>query len=295
MEIGVIFPQTEIGAEPETLVRYAEVAEELGYGHLVAFEHVLGVDRNRAKGWEGPYDHTDQFHEPFTLLSYLSAATDDIEFVTGVLVLPQRKTPLVAKQAAQVDRFSDGRFRLGVGVGWNPVEFVGMDEDFGQRGSRIEEQTEVLRQLWTENPTTFEGAFHHLPDVGINPLPVQQPIPIWMGGAADPVLRRIARMADGWIALRSLEEGTPEQLGKLYEYAEAEGRDPGDIGVHGLIPWLDTFDRDVIVDRVVGWEELGADYLSFSWMRQGYGPDEHRRSIERLADVLADAGISLSG
>lgn len=295
MEIGVIFPQTEIGTDPETLVRYAQVAEELGYGHLVVFEHVLDVNRNGAEGWDGPYDHTDQFHEPFTLLSYLSAFTDDLDFVTGVLVLPQRKTPLVAKQAAQVDHFSNGRLRLGVGVGWNSVEFVGMGEDFGQRGRRIEEQVAVLRQLWTENPTTFKGEFHHIPDVGINPLPVQQPIPIWMGGAADPVLRRIARMADGWIALRSLKEGTTEQLGKLYEYAEAEGRDPDDIGVHGLIPWLDTLDQDDLADRVEGWEELGADYLSISWMRQGFGPDEHLHAIERLSDELADAGIYLSG
>lgn len=293
MEIGVIFPQTDIGPEPETLVRYAQTAEELGFGHLVVFEHALGVNRNRAEGWEGPYDHTDQFHDPFTLLSYLSAVTDVIDFVTGVVVLPQRKTPLVAKQAAQVDRFSDGRFRLGVGVGWNPIEFVGMGEDFGQRGGRIEEQVEVLRQLWTENSTTFEGEFHDIPDAGINPLPVQQH-PDLDGWAADPVLRRVARMADGWIALRSLEEGTPEQLGKLNEYAEAVGRDPGDIGVHGLIPWLNTFERDVLIDRVERREELGADYLSISWMRQGYGPDEHRRFIERLADTLADAGIDLT-
>lgn len=295
MEVGVVFPQTEIGPKPGTLVRYAQIAEERGYGHLMVFEHILGANPDREGGWDGPYDHTDQFHEPFTLLSYLSAFTDELEFVTGVVVLPQRKTALVAKQAAQVDRFSDARFRLGVGVGWNPVEYVGMSEDFSQRGRRIEEQVEVLRQLWSENPTTFEGEFHHIPNMGINPLPVQQPIPVWMGGAADPVLKRIARTADGWIPLRSPEEGTREQLAKLHQFAEAEGRDIDDIGIHGLIPWLDTTDQGVLIERVETWKELGADYLAVGMMHQGYGPDEHVRAIERFAETMGDAGIDLAG
>lgn len=297
MEIGVVFPQTEIGPEPETIVRYAQVAEERGYGHLLAFEHILGANPDREGGWDGPYDHTDQFHELFTLFSYLSAFTDELKFVTGVLVLPQRKTTLIAKQAAQVDRFSDGRFRLGVGVGWNSVEYVGMGEDFRQRGRRIEEQVEVLRQLWTENPTTFEGEFHRIPNMGINPLPVQQPIPLWMGGTTEPVLRRIARIADGWIPIwrQNPEEKTREQLAKLHEYAEAEGRDIDDIGIHGLLPWLDTFDQGMLVDRVETWEGLGADYLSVGMLRQGFDPDEHIRAIERFAATLDDVGIDLAG
>lgn len=297
MEIGVVFPQTEIGPEPETIVRYAQVAEERGYGHLLAFEHILGANPDREGGWDGPYDHTDQFHEPFTLFSYLSAFTDELKFVTGVLVLPQRKTTLVAKQAAQVDRFSDGRFRLGVGVGWNSMEYVGMGEDFRQRGRRIEEQVEVLRHLWTENPTTFEGEFHRIPNMGINPLPVQQPIPLWIGGTAEPVLRRIARIADGWIPIwrQNPEEKTREQLAKLHEYAEVEGRDIDDIGIHGLLPWLDTFDQGMLVDRVETWEGLGADYLSVGMLRQGFDPDEHIRAIERFAATLDDAGIDLAG
>lgn len=294
MELGVVFPQTEIGTRPETVVRFTQRAEELGYGHLLAYEHVLGVNADRDDGWDGPYDHTDTFHEPFTLFSYLAGFTDELEFVTGVLVLPQRKTALVAKQAAQVDRFSGGRLRLGVGVGWNHVEYVGMGEDFERRGRRIEEQVEVLRQLWTENPTTFDGEFHRIPDVGINPLPVQRPIPIWMGGHADVVLRRIARTADGWMPLRKLEDGTREKLATLREYVDQEGRQPDDFGVHGYLQ-LDTTETDELVDRLEAWSDLGTDYLSLLTMWEGRDSVEHITAIERFADVMADAGINLSG
>lgn len=294
MELGVVFPQTEIGTRPESLVRFAQRAEELGYRHLLAYEHVLGVNADRDGGWDGPYDHTDTFHEPFTLFSYLAAFTDELEFVTGVLVLPQRQTALVAKQAAQVDRFSGGRLRLGVGVGWNHDEYVGMGEDFGQRGRRIEEQVDVLRQLWTENPTTYDGEYHQLPDVGINPLPVQRPIPIWMGGHADIVLRRIARTADGWMPLRKLEDGTREKLETLREYVEQEGRKRDDVGVHGYFH-LDTTDAGELVDRIETWSSLDTDYLSVLTMGQGRDPEEHTTTIERFAEVMADAGIDLAG
>lgn len=294
MEMGVTFPQTEIGADPETIVEYTRRAEALGYGHLLAYDHVLGADADREGGWEGPYDHRDQFHEPLSLFSYLAGQTDQLEFVTGILVLPQRQTALVAKQAAGVDLLSGGRLRLGVGVGWNPLEYVALGEAFERRGARIEEQIEVLRALWTENPTSFDGEFHELPDVGINPLPTRQPIPIWMGGDADPVLRRVARLADGWLPRMGPDQGTREKLEKIHEHAREAGRDPGEIGVHGRIA-LDTDDTDELVDRVEAWERLGADYLAVDAMRQGRGPADHVAALETFADAMASVGIELSG
>jgi probable F420-dependent oxidoreductase len=294
MEIGVTFPQTEIGSDPETIVEYARLAESRGYGHLLAYDHVLGANADREGGWDGPYDHSDQFHEPLSLFSYLAGRTDDIEFVTGILILPQRQTAIVAKQTAQVDRFSGGRLRLGVGVGWNPLEYVALGESFERRGARIEEQLEVLRALWTENPTTFEGEFHELPDVGINPLPVQQPVPLWMGGDADPVLRRVARTADGWLPRIGPDGGTRERLAQIHEYAREVGRDPDEIGVHGRIA-LDTDDTDELLDRVEAWERLGADYLAVDPMRRGRDPEDHLAALDAFADAMASVGISLEG
>lgn len=293
MEFGVTFPQNEIGDDPETIARYARRAEALGYGHVLAYDHVLGADADRDGGWGGPYDHTDQFHELLSLFSYLAGRTDSIEFVTGILVLPQRQTALVAKQTAQVDLFSDGRLRLGVGVGWNPLEYVALGERFDRRGERIEEQVELLRALWTENPTSFEGEFHEVPAMGINPLPVQRPIPIWMGGEADAVLRRVATTADGWIPLDHPKGGLQAKLDTLYEYAREADRDPDDIGIHGRIP-LDTDDTGTLVDRVEAWKSVDADYLAIDTMDQGRAPDEHVEALETFADAMAEVGIELS-
>lgn len=293
MEIGVTFPMTEIGTQTETVIRFASTAEKQGYGHLLTSDHVLGVNANREGGWDGPYDHTDQFHEPLTLFGCLAGVTTELELVTGILVLPQRQTALVAKQAAQIDQLSGGRLRLGVGVGWNPLEYVALGEEFNQRGKRIEEQMTILRQLWTQNPITFEGDFHELPDVGINPLPVQQPIPIWMGGSAETVLRRVARIANGWIARDTPEDVLREQLDTLRKYTEEEGRDIDDIGVHGQLR-LDTSDTHELVDRIETWEELEADYLSVLTLEQDMSPEEHIDAIESFAKSMADVGIELS-
>ncbi|HET9000994.1 MAG TPA: LLM class F420-dependent oxidoreductase [bacterium] len=180
MRVGVIFPQTEIGADPRVVADFARAAEETGYQYLVAYDHVLGVVP-RAEGWIG-YTHRDMFHEPFVLFGYLAAITHRLELVSGILVLPQRQTAVVAKQAAEVDLLSGGRLRLGVGVGWNEAEFEAVGEDFRTRGARIEEQVAVLRALWTQDVVTFHGRWHRIVQAGINPLPVQRPIPIWMGG-----------------------------------------------------------------------------------------------------------------
>jgi probable F420-dependent oxidoreductase len=291
MEIGTVFPQLEIGDDPAILADYARRVEAAGLDHVLAYDHVLGVDPGW-EDWEGPYDNADTFHEPLTTFSYLAGITDDLEFATGILILPQRQTALVAKQAAQVDRFADGRFRLGVGVGWNPHEYVALGEDFGERGRRIEEQIDVLRELWTEPVVEFEGEYHRLDEVGINPRPVQQPIPVWMGGMADPVKRRVGRMAEGWFPqFQPGDEDAEDDLADVYAAAEEAGRDPDDVGIHGRF-WAVPDDTEDWVERARAWEDLGADYLAISTMYQDLdSPEDHTALVEEVADEFADAGL----
>ncbi len=193
MRVGVVFPQTEIGADVGAVRAYAQRVEELGYRHVLAYDHVLGADPAVHRGWQGPYDVTTTFHEPFVLFGYLAGITS-LELVTGIIILPQRQTALVAKQAAEVDLLTRGRFRLGVGLGWNAVEYEALGQDFATRGRRIEEQVDLLRRLWTEPTVTFHGRFDEVTGAGLAPLPVQRPIPVWFGGQSDPAYRRIG----GW-------------------------------------------------------------------------------------------------
>ena len=194
MKMGVVFPQTEFPPDPIAIRDYAQTVEGLGFTHLLVYEHVLGANPERPGGWQGPYTHQHPFYEPFVLFSYLAALTQRLEFVTGILILPQRQTALVAKQAATLDVLCGGRLRLGIGIGWNAVEYTALGENFRNRGRRIEEQVALLRQLWTQPLVNFEGKWHQVPDAGLNPLPVQQPIPLWFGGQAEEVLRRTARL-----------------------------------------------------------------------------------------------------
>src|SRR6266536_4514879 len=188
MRIGAVFPQTEIGNDPGAIRAWAQAVEDLGYRHVLAFDHVLGAGVDTRRDWSGPYSSEDPFHEVFGLFGYLAAVTRVVELVTGILILPQRQTALVAKQAAEVDVLSGGRLRLGIGIGWNEVEYEALGESFGDRGNRAEEQIEVLRQLWTQPLVTHKTANHVIDNAGINPLPIQRPIPVWFGGAAEPVL-----------------------------------------------------------------------------------------------------------
>ncbi|GCE23978.1 hypothetical protein KDK_77780 [Dictyobacter kobayashii] len=199
MQIGVTFPQTEIGADPQVIRDYAQAVEGMGYQHVLIYDHVLGADPTHRPGWTG-YTHTEMFHEPFVLFGYLAALTQ-LELVTGVIILPQRQTALVAKQAAEVDVLSGGKFRLGIGVGWNPVEYEALGTDFSTRGRVVEEQIELLRQLWSKEVVTFKGRYHTVTEAGLSPLPVHRSIPVWIGGSSDSALRRAARIADGWFPL----------------------------------------------------------------------------------------------
>ncbi|PSQ15889.1 LLM class F420-dependent oxidoreductase [Halobacteriales archaeon QS_8_69_26] len=289
MDVGLVFPQLEIGTDPELIRGYATTAEGQGLDHVLAYDHVLGVVPRA--DWEGSYDYRDPFHEPLTLFSHLAPVTEDLEFVTGVLVLPQRETPLVAKQAAQVDLLSDGRFRLGAGVGWNEPEFEAMGADFSTRGRRIEEQVDLLRELWTERAVTFDGEFHDLDGAGINPLPVQQPIPLWLGGAADPVLDRIARKGDGWLPPSGSPSDHEERFERLWEFCEKRDRDPDDVGIHARVKVDPEGEPGQWIDAVSAWEEFGADYLAVDAMGRGLDPAGHLAFAADLAETLSTAGL----
>ena len=206
MRIGVTFPQIEFGNDPVAIRDYAQTIEGLGYTHFLAYDHVLGADASVRPGWSGSYASQNPFHEVFVLLGYLAGLTTSLELVTGVLILPQRQTALVAKQAAEIDVLSGGRLRLGVGVGWNEVEYVGLDKDFSNRGARSEEQIALMRALWTSPVITFDGRWERIDAAGINPLPVQRPIPIWIGGYAEATLRRVGQLGEGWFPWREPNE-----------------------------------------------------------------------------------------
>jgi probable F420-dependent oxidoreductase len=286
MKLGVTFPQTEIGSDP-TLVRdYAQAAEGLGYDHLIVFDHVLGANAGSRTDWRGAYRHTDMFYEPFVLFGYLAEVTKRIELVTAVIILPQRQTALVAKQAATIDVLSGGRLRLGVGIGWNDVEYEALGENFHDRGRRSEEQIEVMRALWTNELVTYEGRWHKITDAGINPLPVQRPIPIWFGGGADPLLRRVARMGDGWFPQVRPDEQGRAHIEKMWEYARLEGRDLSSIGIESRV----SIGRGTAEEagQVAAWKDLGATHVSVNTMNAGLeSPQAHIDAIGRFKDAVA--------
>ena len=285
MQVGVVFPQTELGGDVGAVRAYAERVEELGYRHILAYDHVVGADPKTHVGWNGPYDVHTTFHEPFVLFGYLAGVTRSLEFVTGVIILPQRQTALVAKQAAEVDLLSSGRFRLGIGVGWNAVEYEVLGEDFSNRGKRSEEQIEVLRRLWTEEAVTFDGKYHKVIGAGIAPLPVQRPIPVWIGAASTPGYERAGRLADGWFPMMDPGPKLDEARAVVERAAEAAGRDPKAIGMEARVEWRS--DTDGVVTDVAAWAEVGATHLSINTMRAGLETvDDHLAALTAVAEGL---------
>ena len=285
MKLGVVFPQTEIGNDPGAIIEYAQAAEGMGYNHVIAFDHVLGANAESRPGWSGAYRHTDAFHEPFVLYGFLAGHTTSLELVTAVIILPQRQTALVAKQAAAVDVLSGGRLRLGIGVGWNPVEYEALGENFHDRGRRSEEQIDLMRQLWTNDLITYEGKWHKVTDAGLNPLPVQQPIPVWFGGAAPQTLRRVATMGDGWFPLFRPDDRGRELVESMREQAQAAGRDPASIGVESWVSIRDSSEDDWR-QAVDTWRELGATHISVNTMNAGLqSPQAHIQAIQRFKEV----------
>jgi probable F420-dependent oxidoreductase len=250
----------------------------------LAYDHVLGANPSSRPGWRPPYTHQSTFHEPFVLFGYLSGLTKTIELVPGVLILPQRQTALVAKQAAALDVLSGGRLRLGIGVGWNPVEYEALGENFSNRGERSKEQVELLRLLWTRELVSFEGRWHKVSDAGINPLPVQRPIPIWFGGGHDRVLRRLARLGDGWFPQLPPEK-CRAAIEKITAYAREAGRDPKTIGIEGRMT-ISAASAETWNEQVKAWKEVGATYLGVNTMNSGFSnPAAHIDAIRNFSEA----------
>ncbi|HEY7323706.1 MAG TPA: LLM class F420-dependent oxidoreductase [Streptosporangiaceae bacterium] len=283
MHIGVVFPQTEIGADRGAIRAYARGVEELGYAHLLAYDHVLGADPAVHAPWTGPYDVDTTFHEPFVLYGYLAAVTS-LELVTGIIILPQRQTALVAKQAAEVDLLTGGRFRLGVGLGWNAVEYEALGKNFRDRGRRMAEQVGLMRALWTERSVTFAGEYETVTAAGLAPLPVQRPIPIWFGASSQPAYRRVGRLADGWFPQMPPDSRLEDARQIVAEAAEAAGRDPAAIGMEGRVSWGGA---EKLVDHIGRWRAAGASHVSVNTMGAGLGGvDGHLDALTSAAEAL---------
>ncbi len=301
LQLGVVFPQTEIGADPVAVRDYAQAAEDLGFTHLVAYDHVIGA---AARSYDlqrlsGPYREHDMFHEPLVLFGYLAGITRKLQLCTGILILPQRQAALVAKQAAEVDVLSGGRLRIGVGIGWNWVEYEVLGVPYKDRGARQEEQIRLMRELWTQPLVTFKGRFHAVVDAGINPLPVQRPIPIWLGGMAEPVLARVGALADGWYPRFPSLDGirTPNRpvvekeppadvVARVRDYAKAAGRDPDALGIQGFITHNNETPEQW-AKAVAAYRAIGATHLAFNTMKAGLTHvAEHIAALRRFKEAV---------
>jgi probable F420-dependent oxidoreductase len=294
MRVGAVFPQLEIGTDPDVIATYARTVEQLGYDHLVIFDHVLGADSNRPGGWSGAYDHRSTFHEPLVLFGYLASITIRLRLATAVLVLPQRQTGLVAKQAAEVDVLSRGRLVLGVGIGWNQVEYEALGMRFTDRGKRIEEQIAVLRALWTQEVVDFNGRWHRIDRAGLNPLPVQRPIPVWMGGGWDrqrrtvvePALRRIAKIADGWFTHLPANDDGRAGMETFRRFVQDAGRDPVHVPVEGRLPAAKSGPEEW-KHGIETFRQIGVTGIELNTMGAGYrSVDEHLDALRRFRELV---------
>ena len=286
MRVGAVFPQTEIGADPAAIRDYVQAVEGMGYRHLLIYDHVLGAGTAGRPNWRGTYTSETMFHEPFVLYGYLAALTRELELVTGVIILPQRQTALVAKQAAEVDLLSSGRLRLGVGVGWNEVEYQALNENFHNRGARCDEQIEVLRALWAEPVVTFHGRWHHIEEAGINPLPPRRAIPIWIGGHSEAALRRTGRLGDGWFPQRPPGDEMRAQVESIHGHARTAGRSPDQVGIE---PRLDVkaVPETEWARFVQDWRALGATHLCVNTMGAGLrSAQQHIDMLQRVKEAL---------
>jgi probable F420-dependent oxidoreductase len=284
MKLNALFPTRDIGTDPARIRDWAQAAEDLGFDGVEVADHVFGA---APRGdWKPTYSEHDPFHETFTTMAFIAAVTKKVELVSGVLILPQRQTGVVAKQAAEVDILSGGRLRLGVGVGWNHVEYEALNEDWKTRGARQAEQIEVMRKLWTEDQVTYRGRFHTLVDVTMLPVPVQRPIPIWFGGSSDAVVKRAARIGDGYMPIMTPEVAEPK-IAMLHETMKAHGRDPAKFGLEG---WLrfDDANPDAWLKAARGWQRLGAKIVMLYPMYRMPNVDDQIATLRRFKEV-ADA------
>ena len=260
----------------------------LDFDYILAFDHVLGADVSNRPNWVGPYTQQHSFLEPFVLFAYMAAITSTIELATGIIILPQRQTALAAKQAATLDVLSNGRLRLGIGIGWNSVEYEALGEDFSNRGIRSEEQVDVMRALWTNQTISYDGHWHKITSAGINPLPIQKPIPIWFGGKSEKVLERIGRIGDGWIAsgLNGPNEESSSIFNRIHEYTKNAGREPEDVG---LETWLSAKQGplELLADQALEWQGVGATHIGLTTMGAGYSNiKEHIQALEYFKKMV---------
>lgn len=291
MKIGIIYPQNELQGDPEAVHRIGLAVEAAGFDHLLAYDHVLGATHDRKPKLTGPYTENDPFHDPFVLFAYLAGITRKLEFVTGILILPQRQTALVARQAADLDLLSGQRFRLGVGIGWNYVEYDALGQDFHSRGKRVGEQVELLRRLWSEPVVDFKGEFDRIDRAALLPRP-EKNIPIWMGGFADVALRRAARIADGFIFADGAADAFA-QAARMQQLLEEQGRPREHFGMQCNMLRAKT--PEAVVETVSRWREAGGTHAAVSSLGRGFKTtDEHLDYIEQVADALRKAG-QLSG
>ena len=262
MEIGAVFPHNEIGTDPQAIKDYAQGVEELGITHLLIYDHVLGADRDRPGGFEGPYDKDVAFHEPFTTFAFVAAVTKKLDMITTVMILPQRQTVLVAKQAAELAILSNNRFKLGIGVGWNAVEYTGLNENFKNRGKRQEEQVELMRLLWESEILEYKGDYHHIDKASINPRPSKS-VPIWFGGGAPQLIERCADLGDGWIPLMGPNEAARKTLAAIKEKRKSKGLDWDNFGVQAQAQYAGG-DAERWKKHAEKWHDLGASHLAIA-------------------------------
>jgi probable F420-dependent oxidoreductase len=296
MQLGALLPLAEIGGSPGVVREYALGAEAIGYDFIEAPDHVIGVNAASRPGWEGD-TNDDLFHDPFVLFGYLAGLTQKLRFSTGVLVLAQRQAALVAKQAASLDVLSGGRFRLGVGIGWNAVEFAGLNENFQDRGRRSEEQVQVMQKLWSEPHVTFTGIWHTIDDAGINPRPASGKVPLWFGGDHDRTLPRIAKWGDGWtVNTHAPDQGALDAFARLRRLTEEAGRDPSDVGIEVWTSMGSGSEADWNREAKF-WKQAGVSHLcvttAFQWRHHrriaGRSFADHMAALKRFRDAVADA------
>jgi probable F420-dependent oxidoreductase len=283
MRLSAFFPTRDIGSDPVKIRDWAQAAEDLGYLYIEVPDHVFGATAR--DGWTPLYNEADAFHETFTTLAFLAAATKSIKLSSGILILPQRQTGVVAKQAAEVDILSGGRLRLGIGGGWNHVEYQSLGAEWKTRGARQAEQVQVLRRLWTEDLVTFAGRFHELREVNILPRPIQRPIPIWFGGSSDAIIERAARLGDGWMPIMAPDEEAAAKLATLRNHLRSFGRDPA---AFGLEAWLRMKEPDPQLWSAAaeGWRRLGAEVVMLYPTYRIAGFDEQIETLRRFKEVV---------
>ena len=284
MQISAWFPTRDIGTDPVRIRDWAQAAEELGYDHIEVPDHVFGATAR--DGWSPRYTEQDPFHETFVTLGFLAAATTTIGLASGVLILPQHQTGVVAKQAAQVDILSGGRLRLGVGVGWNHVEYEALNEDWKSRGTRQREQVEVLKKLWCDDLVTYQGRFHQFTEVNITPRPVQRPIPVWFGGSSDAVVKRAAQIGDGWMPIMAPDHEAEAKLEQLRNHLSDCGRDTSAFGIEGWLR-MDKADPDEWGVAAEGWRKLGADIVMLYPMYRIPDIDDQIETLRRFKEVVS--------